>query len=279
MLPDNAFHVEPFLDKIKRWIKNKRKELGQPQQQQVPSASNVMLSPGRIKIKQRAHSDGGGGDKGGAKSIAGTTTGINAPMTTGKSSFQSVALEETQFRFPPPSSGKGNSTNNNGRGGNGNSSSGGGGGIRNDFDQRNADTFEDEEKKRWTVKAMFQANAALTGKEYRYDGNPHDFGSSHPRYINYSEAHKIPTGEGGGGSDTRRHIWNASPEADLAFSLLSQQSFQQGEALLRGRTGGLSSDGIGRSGNKMSIFPSITINTEDVMAAVDRVLRDKKNAW
>jgi hypothetical protein len=58
------------------------------------------------------------------------------------------------------------------------------------FDTRNKDTFSDEIStgtKGWDVNSMFAANAKLTGKEYNYDGNPHAFGSTHPRFINYRD--------------------------------------------------------------------------------------------
>lgn len=55
------------------------------------------------------------------------------------------------------------------------------------FDNRNVDTFQGEDAKRWSVDEMFAANSQLTGKNYKeYDGNPHTFGSSHPRYIDYN---------------------------------------------------------------------------------------------
>ena len=42
---------------------------------------------------------------------------------------------------------------------------------------------------------MFRANAQLTGiSSSKYDGNPHSFGASHPRFVDYSKR----TGAGGG---------------------------------------------------------------------------------
>jgi hypothetical protein len=61
--------------------------------------------------------------------------------------------------------------------------------YRNEFDNRNAETFENsatKEAKGWNVSDMFTANAKLTGRNYDYNGNPHDFGSQHPRYVDYS---------------------------------------------------------------------------------------------
>jgi hypothetical protein len=60
------------------------------------------------------------------------------------------------------------------------------------FDERSKETFADlvsdeNQRKGWHVSEMFAANARLTGKKYEYDGNPHNFGSMHPRYVNYNE--------------------------------------------------------------------------------------------
>ena len=42
--------------------------------------------------------------------------------------------------------------------------------------------------KGWNVAEMFRANAQLTGiSSSQYDGNPHSFGASHPRYVDYSK--------------------------------------------------------------------------------------------
>jgi 8-oxo-dGTP pyrophosphatase MutT (NUDIX family) len=58
------------------------------------------------------------------------------------------------------------------------------------YDKRNQSTFGDigNGKDTWGVEDMFSANSKLTGKDYIYDGNPHNFGSVHPRYVNYNEA-------------------------------------------------------------------------------------------
>eukprot|EP00602_Paraphysomonas_sp_CaronLab_P005799 CAMPEP_0185033088 /NCGR_PEP_ID=MMETSP1103-20130426/21726_1 /TAXON_ID=36769 /ORGANISM="Paraphysomonas bandaiensis, Strain Caron Lab Isolate" /LENGTH=283 /DNA_ID=CAMNT_0027569225 /DNA_START=330 /DNA_END=1181 /DNA_ORIENTATION=+ len=60
------------------------------------------------------------------------------------------------------------------------------------FDMRNDDTFgggvdTGYADKGWSVDDMFAANSMLTGKSYTYDGNPHNFGSTHPQYVNYEE--------------------------------------------------------------------------------------------
>ena len=64
------------------------------------------------------------------------------------------------------------------------------------FDERNEDTFgintlslnseNGTNEIGWTVQDMFATNSRLTGQRYVYDGNPHNFGSTHPQYVNYN---------------------------------------------------------------------------------------------
>lgn len=73
--------------------------------------------------------------------------------------------------------------------------------LQQSFDRRNADTFGSEEEeggggRGWSVSDMFEANSKLTGSTYDYDGNPHNFGSTHPKYRNYASMHVAS--EGGG---------------------------------------------------------------------------------
>jgi hypothetical protein len=64
-----------------------------------------------------------------------------------------------------------------------------GGGEAAVFDQRNTATFGDTSAAgSWAVQDMFSANQKLTGRTFEYDGNPHNFGSSHPRYVNYNQS-------------------------------------------------------------------------------------------
>lgn len=69
---------------------------------------------------------------------------------------------------------------------------------KNQFDMRNADTFDLGDTsdsasalsgaKGWSVADMFNTNAKITGRDYNdYDGNPHAFGSAHPRYVDYNK--------------------------------------------------------------------------------------------
>ena len=41
--------------------------------------------------------------------------------------------------------------------------------------------------KRWSAQQMFAKNEAMLGRKLEYDGNAHNFGASHPRYVNYLE--------------------------------------------------------------------------------------------
>ena len=58
------------------------------------------------------------------------------------------------------------------------------------FDRRNQSTFGDiaSGQDTWGVEDMFSTNARLTGQQYVYDGNPHNFGNVHPRYVNYNQS-------------------------------------------------------------------------------------------
>lgn len=58
---------------------------------------------------------------------------------------------------------------------------------KNDKNSYNLDTFHGDSSKKWSVNDMFAANSSITGRNYDdYDGNPHEFGSYHPRYVNYN---------------------------------------------------------------------------------------------
>ena len=70
--------------------------------------------------------------------------------------------------------------------------------IQKNFDIRNSETFFEEGKgtKRWKVDDMFKANSKLTGLAYTYNGNPHEFGSYHPRFVNYRARGDSTTSDG-----------------------------------------------------------------------------------
>ena len=88
------------------------------------------------------------------------------------------------------------------------------------FDGRNHDTFADElamGAKGWAVEDMFSANAKLTGRDYAaYSGNSHDFGSSHPRYVNFNET-------GGGGQEQ-----TAGPASTASAMAVQQKQASRG---------------------------------------------------
>ena len=108
------------------------------------------------------------------------------------------------------------------------------------FDGRNTATFgADLKEKGWAVDDMFAANSQLTGRDYRYDGNPHAFGASHPTYRNYNSS----GGVGGVGAA------GTSKSADLTAKLqlllnISTSSAGAGQQGSRG-AGGTSADGGG----------------------------------
>jgi hypothetical protein len=75
------------------------------------------------------------------------------------------------------------------------------------IDDKNVETFLSSDSKGWKVNDMFKINSQITGKKFEYDGivfnlnpyliqsshsiifipgNPHQFGSSHPRFVNYN---------------------------------------------------------------------------------------------
>jgi len=114
------------------------------------------------------------------------------------------------------------------------------------FDGRNHDTFADElatGAKGWAVQDMFSANAKLTGRDYAaYNGNPHDFGSSHPRYVNFNEIGAGPQEQ------------TAGPASASAASAVSAMALQQ-KQLSRGGGGGSAGAKTGVSGIKVLARP------------------------
>jgi mRNA-decapping enzyme subunit 2 len=79
----------------------------------------------------------------------------------------------------------------------------------------NLDTFHGDSSKKWGVNEMFAANASLTGRNYDdYDGNPHAFGSQHPRYVDYNSIMR------------ERHNTSSTLSDDFDLSLIAMQSSQ-----------------------------------------------------
>jgi mRNA-decapping enzyme subunit 2 len=113
------------------------------------------------------------------------------------------------------------------------------------FNSRNGDTFTEDVssgKTGWTVSDMFAANAKLTGRQFVYSGNPHEFGSSHPRFTDYRKP--------------------AEQSSTPASSGIAALDFSVSRSLFRDDT---SSKALSKS-----YFPCpFVFNTEEIMAAVD----------
>jgi len=61
--------------------------------------------------------------------------------------------------------------------------------------------IDDDGDKGWSVTDMFKTNEKLMGRKLdTYDGNVHNFGASHPRYVNYSQRDGNNNGKVGGSS-------------------------------------------------------------------------------
>ena len=65
---------------------------------------------------------------------------------------------------------------------------------------------------------MFKANATLTGKQYDYDGNPHQFGSFHPRFKDYT------SDEGVMSNQQRNRGYSTTSAEEIDFSQMALQS-------------------------------------------------------
>ena len=68
-----------------------------------------------------------------------------------------------------------------------------------DINARNKDTFAGEGQgksgaKGWAVDQMMKKNEEMTGRKIEYDGSSNNFGSSHPRFVNYLEQDKLQNG-------------------------------------------------------------------------------------
>lgn len=80
--------------------------------------------------------------------------------------------------------------------------------------------------KRWSAEQMFAKNEQMLGRKLQYDGNAHNFGASHPRYVNYLErdgpadsvAAAAAGSPAGGGADP------TTPSASLAVDVNSKIS-------------------------------------------------------
>lgn len=167
------------------------------------------------------------------------------------------------------------------------------------FDSRNGETFSEEissGKKGWGVTDMFKANSKLTGRDYVYDGNPHSFGSTHPRFTDYRVRSDSETsggggdaasssgggsgsggGEGGGGGGSNRvhhestRLLSSLLGKGSGFGALSGASSPAGPS---STSDGASASVTAQSGSrKRSFFDSpFKLNRTDIMALVDTQL-------
>jgi len=153
------------------------------------------------------------------------------------------------------------------------------------FDGRNHDTFFEElssGQKGWDVTDMFKANALLTGRNYSaYDGNPHDFGSSHPRYKNFNE--QLDASSSSASSSSSSSSSGAAALAGLlagkikiltptAFAALSNaRSLASIEAEARGAKGEGGGEGGGRRKWPRFVQPFV-LDKKGIMAALDAAL-------
>jgi mRNA-decapping enzyme subunit 2 len=181
-----TYAVNPFLEKLKRWI-TKRKQLNAKMLKSPPLKANAAAGksparnatggaaqPSSKQSRRAAAANGGAADK--------------SPLFPSSSPVLGPANGSggSHVMQPSPNTAKR---------------------IRNLFDMRNSATFEAEQAG-WGVDAMFAANARITGKSYKYDGNPHQFGAAHPKYVNYANASDAVSS---------RSVFGASPQ----FSSLS----------------------------------------------------------
>jgi 8-oxo-dGTP pyrophosphatase MutT (NUDIX family) len=88
------------------------------------------------------------------------------------------------------------------------------------FNARNESTFGDivPGQDTWGVEDMFSANSKLTGRAYVYDGNPHTFGSVHPRFVNYNQS---PSAGGAVGGTEAAAAPATAAAADVSAELRS----------------------------------------------------------
>lgn len=196
-VPKGAFGITPFIYKLKRWIKSNRTMI----------ANSMALcgdTTGQQKTGGKARSTSAGA---GASRKQIVITGI-VPRQAIVAEAQAQAQARTQadklsarerrsasVMTTKPRPVPGSDSNTTPKPTRRKARGGGGTSLENQFDGRNELTFADEftpgageAAKRWSVVDMFKANHKLTGVDYdQYDGNPHTFGSYHPRYVNYND--------------------------------------------------------------------------------------------
>jgi mRNA-decapping enzyme subunit 2 len=235
-LPKNTYCVHPFIPKLKRWIDKKQKIL------------NKLASKSPYLNALNASTSKGKKDQG--------TPNRKIKLGDKENSRENAIPKILKRR---------------------NNSSA--------IDSKNVDTFslfpsiaegkEENSGEGWSVEEMFKANSKITGKAYDYDGNPHSFGSSHPKFVNYRDYTDVKKSAS---------LFSSDP-SDMDFQNLSLQSQTLGEKLLRGD--GKESDGIEyfalpvstlnkekHSGGKSRSFFTVPFrfDTKDIMSGIDSVL-------
>lgn len=150
-IPSNTFHVHPFMPKLKRWIAQNKK------------ARLKML----LKSPQLAAMTGAAANSHHNNPVLLTPGAKKRRNKAGKQGEAPGAMPALPSPMKILQRAKGQPSHD----------------PRN---QRNMDTFQAAASEGWSVADMFRANAQLTGRDYNsYDGNPHAFGATHPRFVRY----------------------------------------------------------------------------------------------
>ncbi|KAJ1408556.1 Dcp2, box A domain-containing protein [Ochromonadaceae sp. CCMP2298] len=185
-----TYAVHPFLEKLKRWTNQRKNKGKQAKGGGSASASIPNLSIPIIPVAV----------------VASTNAAINVAVSRKKKAEKSPKLSPKVTGIAAVQASPGSKR------------------LKNQFDQRNGDTFQTGGggDKGFSVADMFAANSKLTGKRYEYDGNPHQFGAYHPRYVDYTDAEVAS-----------RSLFGIASAQDDAFLALSEQSAVIGHAALR----------------------------------------------
>eukprot|EP01038_Epipyxis_sp_PR26KG_P004117 gene4117-5868_t len=188
-LPESTFQVLQFVPKLKRWINQRQKYI-----------NNLFKSPKNNNSNSKVDN-------------------LKSPIITGLSSNQQIVPNSKK---KTANNNTNNSNTNNGGTNLSNilSSPSTSKRLKNLFDHRNPETFDSESakalKEGWKVEDMFLMNAKLTGRDYNYNGNPHEFGSSHPKYVNYNNNYNtIPANNNNNNNNNGK---SASKDSGIAMS-------------------------------------------------------------
>ena len=162
-LPKSHYGVLPFIQKLKRWIfqHSRQATMNRGGRQGAGGGGGNNKTPQRTRDSSRIQARKDTSQKQQAPNTPSRTT---STTTTTAGASQKPHISITQKNF----------------------------------DVRNAETFSEDGKgaKRWKVDEMFKANSKLTGLAYTYNGNPHEFGSYHPRFVNYRARGDSTTSDG-----------------------------------------------------------------------------------